>query len=522
MTAIKQYFPSNEHSLSYPDKINAAFEILERSKNLQAPAIYSETAIWTYQNFIEKINKIANYLSTNFKLQPGTRILLNGFSSPYLAATWFAILKLGCIAVTTVSMLRERELSSIIELSHSALIIADFKNNEEILKAAAKIHFLKRVVFFNSKDENTLENLIEKESIEFSAFSTNADDFAILAFTSGSTGKPKGTLHTHRDLMYICDCFPKDILKVQSTDIICGTPPLAFTYGLGGMLLFPLRYGAATVLLDKLSPENLLAAIEKYKVSISFSSATAYRLMLPLLHKYKLESLKKCVSAGEPLPKSTFHLWQEKTGIKIIDGIGSTEMLHIFISAAEDQIKPGTTGKPIPGYQAKIIDENGKELPNNTIGLLSIIGPTGCQYLEKDLEEKYVKNGWNMTGDLYQKDEQGYFHFHSRADDLILSSGYSISGVEIENVILEYPEVEECAVVGIPDETRGHLIKAYIKLKNSEELEEILKDISGFIARNIKDFVRENLAIYKCPHIVEFVHNLPRNPVGKVQKFKLK
>ena len=519
---IKGYFTSNENIISYPSVLNITAEIFNGISYPHTPAIHFENGSLTYQQLLEKVNQVANYLSNNYKVTPGTRILLNGFNSRYLAISWLAVLKLGCIAVTTVSLLKERELDSVLELSDAELIIFDANNKEEILKVAEKHNILDKTIFFNSGENNSLEYLIEDEAVSFDPIKTFADDIAIIAFTSGSTGIPKGTLHTHRDLMYICDCFPKDILKIRSTDIICGTPPLAFTYGLGGMLLFPLRYGASVVLIDKLSPEKLLVAIEKYQVTICFSSPTAYKLMLSLLLRYSIKSLKKCVSAGEHLPTHTFEQWKKLTGISIIDGIGSTEMLHIFISTEAQYIKPGATGKPIPGYLAKIVDEEGNELAPNKIGLLAVIGPTGCQYLDKNQQQKYIRNGWNITGDLYYKDEDDYYYFYARADDAIISSGYNIAPTEIENIILEYPNIEDCIVVGVLDSMKGHLIKAYVKLKNCENLSNLPENESDALISNIKNHVKSKLAIYKCPHQIEFTDSIPRNLVGKVQKYKLR
>lgn len=367
----KKYYSSYPNPITYPSKFNCAYEILEKNANLSKPAIYFSEGYWTYQELIEKVNKIANFLSKRKGIVPGDKTLLHGFNSPILAACWFAIIKIGAICITTCSQLREREISAIIEQAPPKLIISDIVAREEVLKASDS--HLKETIFFNAKNHpNSLENLIKNEAAVLSAHISNANDTAIIAFTSGSTGKPKGTLHSHQDIMYICDCFPKDILKTSSEDIFCGNPPLAFTYGLGGMLLFPLRYRAATVLLDKLSPENLLKTIEKFKVTTVFSSPTGYRLMLEHYNKYNIGSLKKCVSAGEHLPAKTYLNWHEKTGLQIIDGIGSTEMLHIFISTPVDQIIPGSTGKPIPGYEAKIIDANGIEVSPGTVGFLAV------------------------------------------------------------------------------------------------------------------------------------------------------
>jgi 2-aminobenzoate-CoA ligase len=503
--------------MTYPNKLNCAYEIFKQNELSDKVAIYFKDGAWTYHDLTKKINKISHFLSHSLMVKPGDRILLNGFSSPMLAACWFAIIKIGAICVATSSSLKERELASIISQSGTTLAIVDAAIPNEVEKAQISAPALEKIIFFNSIQAETLETRIADLPESFAAHSSNKNDIALIAFTSGSTGKPKATLHSHQDVMYICDCFPKDILETSANEIFAGTPPLAFTFGLGGALLFPLRYGASAVLLDRLSPENLLKAISDFKVTTCFSSPTGYRLMLEHIERYDIHSLQKCISAGEHLPKKTFEAWLKKTNIKIIDGIGSTEMLHIFISASPNQIIPGATGTPIPGYEAKIIDEHGAELKNGEIGLLAVRGPTGCKYLEPEIEKKYRIDGWNLTGDLFSKSDDGYYWYHSRADDMIISSGYNISGTEIEEVLLEHPDVLESAVVGIPDELRGQLIKAYVKLKPTAQFNQNDQEKTS-----LQSFVKTKLAIYKCPHLITFIDEIPRNSTGKIQRFALK
>ncbi|HEX7183741.1 MAG TPA: AMP-binding protein, partial [Thermoanaerobaculia bacterium] len=361
-----------------------------------------------------------------------------------------------------------------------------------------------------------LESLMRGKPATFDNCDTAADDTALIAFTSGTTGQGKGTMHFHRDVLAVCDCFPPYVLKPEPDDVFCGSPPFAFTYGLGGLILFPMRIGASALLLEQASPPHLLQGIQDHRATICFTAPTAYRAMTGLVKGFDISSLRKCVSAGETLPRPTFETWERETGIKIIDGIGSTEMLHIFISASGEDIRPGSTGKPVPGYQAKLVDEEGNDVPAGAIGRLAVQGPTGCRYLDNpERQRAYVQNGWNLTGDSYVMDEDGYFWYQARTDDMIISAGHNISGPEVEAVLLDHPSVAECGVVGVPDEERGHIVKAYVVLR------------SGFAAspdlvKELQAFVKSEIAPYKYPRAIEFVDTLPRTETGKLQRFRLR
>jgi 2-aminobenzoate-CoA ligase len=363
--------------------------------------------------------------------------------------------------------------------------------------------------------ERSLDALMARQPASATACDTAADDICLISFTSGTTGVPKGTIHFHRDVLAICDCFPRHVLKSGADDLFIGTPPLAFTFGLGGLLLFPLRVGAAAVLLEKLTPEALLQAIEKYRATICFTAPTFYRQMATLAGKYDLSSLKKSVSAGEALPVATREAWQQATGLRMIDGIGATEMLHIFISAAGDEIRPGATGKPIPGYRACVLDNKGQPVGPGIVGRLAVKGPTGCRYLDDPRQRDYVLNGWNLTGDAYEMDADGYFFYRSRTDDMIISAGYNIAGPEVEDALLRHPAVAECGVVGKPDEERGQVVEAHVVLKPGFEP-------SPEMAAQLQDFVKEQIAPYKYPRSIRFLTSLPRTETGKLQRFKLR
>ncbi|HJU66056.1 MAG TPA: AMP-binding protein, partial [Gemmatimonadaceae bacterium] len=372
-----------------------------------------------------------------------------------------------------------------------------------------------RTVPFTGAGES-LEALAREKSPEFDAVETAADDVAIIAFTSGTTGQAKGTMHFHRDILAICDCFPRYVLRASPDDLFCGSPPLAFTFGLGGILLFPMRIGASTLLLEQAAPPQLIKGIQDFRATVCFTAPTAYRAMTPLVKDHDIKSLRKCVSAGEALPLATFEAWREATGLSIIDGIGSTEMLHIFISAREDEIRPGSTGRAVPGYEAKLVNDEGEDVELGAIGRLAVRGPTGCRYLaDPERQRGYVQNGWNLTGDSYRMDADGYFWYQARSDDMIISSGYNLSGPEVENVLLEHPCVQECGVVGVPDDERGQIVKAYIVLRAGYEG-------NAATIKELQEFVKAELAPYKYPRSIEFVESLPRTETGKLQRFRLR
>jgi len=528
-------------TLDYPKRLNAAVELLDRMVDKgfgSRPCLRAEgvlwkhtidpdgghpvaypaptTEVWTYAELLARANRIANLLVSELGLVPGERVLLRDANTPMMAACWFAVVKAGGVAVATMPLLRARELAYIIEKARVryALCAKDLVGELEAARPHAPT--LEKLVLFGSEAPEGLEARLQKHGAEFANIATSHDDVALIAFTSGTTGAAKGTMHFHRDLLAICDCFPPYLLKPGPDDIFCGSPPIAFTFGLGGMLLFPMRVGASTLLLPKVTAEGLLQAIQRHRCTICFTAPTLYRAMTELAPKFDLHSLKKCVSAGETLPLPIFEGWLRATGIKIIDGIGSTEILHIFISTAGDDIRPGATGKPIPGYQAKVVDETGAEVPPGTIGRLAVRGPTGCRYLDMPEQQmKYVQNGWNLTGDAYRRDADGYFWYQARTDDMIISAGYNISGPEVEAVLLDHPKVLECAVIGSPDTERGEVVKAFVVLRPGVAEDESLRTA-------LQDYVKAEIAPYKYPRAIEFVASLPRTETGKVQRFRLR
>jgi 2-aminobenzoate-CoA ligase len=510
----------------YPARLNAAASLLDGPIECgwgDQPALVNDEASCTYAQLAAQANRIAHVLVHDMKLVPGNRVLLRGANTPMMAACWLGIVKAGMVAVATMPLLRAKELDQVITKANVKAAICDFKLSTELLLAQEMSSALKRTVFFSSSNDiahnANLDALALNKPATFEACDTARDDVALIAFTSGTTGVPKGTMHYHSDVLAMCDLFPRHVLKPKSSDVFCGTPPLAFTFGLGGMLTFPLRVGASTLLLEGLTPEKLLLAIARHKATVCFTAPTFYRQMALLIQsapdKYDISSLQKCVSAGEALPDATRTLWRTTTGLEMIDGIGATEMIHIFIAAAGADVKPGTIGKVVPGYEAKIVDDKLRELPRGHIGKLAVRGPTGCRYLADDRQKVYVKNGWNLTGDTFLQDEDGYFVYQARSDDMIISAGYNIAGPEVEAALLQHHAVAECGVVGLADEERGQIVKAFVVLKEGVTANEAT-------VASLQTFVKESIAPYKYPRAIEFVAALPRTETGKLQRFKLK
>jgi 2-aminobenzoate-CoA ligase len=505
--------------LRYPTKLNAAVELLDAMVDRgfgSHPCLREPGESWSYAQLLEHANRIANRLVSE-GMVPGERVLLRDFNSSMMAACWFAVLKAGGIAVTTMPQLRARELNLMIQKARPRFALCAGSLSEELMKAQELAQALEKVIPYEDREAG-LPTAFAGQSSDFANLGTSHDDVALIGFTSGTSGEPKATMHFHRDLLAVCDTFSKHVLQPDANDIFCGSPPLAFTFGLGGLLLFPLRIGASTLLLPKATAAELLGAIERHRCTVCFTAPTLYRAMLEHVGEFDLSSLKKCVSAGETLPLETFEAWRNATGIRIIDGIGSTELLHIFISASGDEIRPGATGRPIPGFEAQVVDDSGRSVPANTIGRLAVRGITGCRYLDApDQQRKYVQNGWNLTGDAYRMDADGYFWYQGRTDDMIVSSGYKISALEIEATLMNHPKVAECAVVGSPRADRGEIVKAFVVVK---------KDAGAMdhetLRRELQDYVKAQIAPYKYPRAIEFVSELPRTSTGKLQRSRLR
>lgn len=503
--------------LHYPERLNCADPLLDcwvAEGQGDRVALRAPRQTWTYRQLWGRANQVARVLVEDLGLQPGNRVLLRAPNNPTLAACWFGVVKAGGVVVTTMPLLRAKELVDILTKAQVTHVFCDARLREELEAAVARCPWVREVRYFGSEAPGSLESLMAGKPEHFENVATFAHDPALVAFTSGTTGTPKGCVHFHRDVLAICDTFARHVLRASPDDVFAGSPPLAFTYGLGGLLLFPLRIGASSVLLERAGPEELLEGLEAFGATVCFTAPTAYRAMLARLQG-RFGRLRKCVSAGEALLASTRLQWREATGIEIIDGIGSTEMLHIFISHTEEQAKPGATGKPVPGYRACVLDPEGQPLPAGTVGRLAVKGPTGCRYLDDPRQKEYVQGGWNVTGDAYVVDEEGYFVYQARTDDLIVSAGYNISPAEVEEALLTHPAVAECGVVGVPDPERGQVVRAYVVLRpgygEGRELAHVLQE-----------HVKARLAPYKYPRQVEFVSALPRTETGKLQRFRLR
>ncbi|MES2098830.1 MAG: AMP-binding protein [Pseudomonadota bacterium] len=510
--------------LQFPAQLNCADELLDRHIAegrgervcLRAPGGLQ----WSYADLQRHANRIANVLMHELGLVPGNRVLLRAANKPMLVACWFAVMKAGGIAVGTMPLLRAKELGQIIEKGHVMHALCDVALRAELDTAAAQHPLLVHTLHFGDAAADGLEARMARQPDQFDNVATAADDTCLLAFTSGTTGQPKATMHFHRDVMASCVCFPAHVLRATADDVFIGSPPLAFTFGLGGLTLFPMSIGASTVLLEKASPPDLLDAIGRFNATVLFTAPTSYRAMATGARERNVSAplggpLRKCVAAGEALPAATRALWREATGIEIIDGIGATEMLHIFISADEATARPGATGVAIPGYRACVMDAQGNEAPRGTIGRLAVKGPTGCRYLDDARQANYVNGGWNYTGDAYRQDADGYFHYQSRTDDMIVSSGYNIAAPEVEEVLLTHPGVAECAVIGVPDAERGQIVKAFVVLRDSHAA-------GDATVRALQDFVKAAVAPYKYPRAIEFRAALPRTETGKLQRFRLR
>jgi 2-aminobenzoate-CoA ligase len=488
--------------LAYPERLNAADALLEHD----GPCVHGDDATWSYEELRERSGRVARVLVEDMGLVPGNRVLLHGPNTPELIACWCGILRAGGIVVATMPLLRARELVKVIAKAQVSHALVDGPLAAEVEAARAQRPVLTAVRRFEE---------VEGRDGAFESVATFADDVALIAFTSGTTGEPKGCTHMHRDLLATCDTFGRHILDPQPDEVFSGTPPLAFTFGLGGLVLFPLRFGASTAPCAKPGPDALLEAIGRHGITTLFTAPTGYRAMLGKATGGQLDTLRVCVSAGEPLPASVSEAWFARTGIRIIDGIGSTEMLHIFIASRPEDAKPGSTGTAVPGYEAMIVDAAMNPLPPGEIGRLAVRGPTGCRYLDDPRQSSYVVNGWNLTGDAFRMDEDGYFWFQARTDDMIISAGYNISGAEVESALLEHPAVSECAVVASPDEERGHVVKAFVVTAPDATPGDAL-------VAELQAHVKARIAPYKYPRRVEFIDALPRTPTGKVQRTRLR
>ena len=499
----------------YPDRLNCAAALLDEviaEHGGDRRCLLTPTGeVWTYEALRSTANQIAHVLIDEYGVVPGNRVLLRGPNNPWLVASWFGVLKAGAVAVTTMPILRKREIDQIDQIASIDLALCDHRFLDDLEAAGLDT----TVVPYGGSADADLAQQVPQKPVDFEEVQTAGDDVALLAFTSGTTGRPKATMHFHRDVLAIADTFSRHVVKPVPEDLFTGTPPVAFTFGLGGAVVFPLRVGAATLLIEKAAPLELAALIAEHGVTICFTAPTAYRAILAGGKADSLRTLRRAVSAGEHLDEATWRMFHAATGIGIIDGIGSTEMLHVFIGSADEDIRPGSTGRTVPGYIARIVDESGNEVPDGTPGRLAVKGVTGCRYLADPRQKVYVENGWNITGDTFTRDDDGYFWYHARNDDMIVSSGYNIAGPEVEEAVLTHPDVADCAVVGQPDEARGQVVTAYVVVREGA--------VAGDeLAAQIQAHAKGEIAPYKYPRSVQFLDELPRTATGKLQRFRLR
>ena len=505
----------------YPEYINAGVELTDRMVERgfgDNTALIGNGRHRTYKELADWSNRIAHALVENYGVKPGNRVLIRSANNPAMVACWLAATKAGAVVVNTMPMLRPGELTKIVDKAEISLALCDTRLMDDLVACAKSSRFLKKIIGFDGtiNHDAELDRMALSKSVKFEAVKTGRDDVALLGFTSGTTGEPKATMHFHRDILIIADGYAKEVLNVTPADVFVGSPPLAFTFGLGGLAVFPLRFGAAATLLENASPPNMIEIIQTYKATVCFTAPTAYRAMLAAMDKgADLSSLRAAVSAGETLPAPIYEGWMVKTGKPMLDGIGATEMLHIFITNRFADCRPACTGKPVTGYQARIVDEAMEDVPRGTVGRLAVRGPTGCRYLADDRQKKYVRDGWNLTGDSFWQDENGYFHFAARSDDMIISSGYNIAGPEVEAALLSHPDVAECGVVGAPDEERGQIVQAHVVLAQGVAR-------SNETVKRLQDHVKATIAPYKYPRSIVFIDALPKTQTGKIQRFRLK
>ena len=505
----------------YPDRLNVGVELTDA---MVAKGFGDHTALIgngrrrTYKELSDWTNRLAHALVEDFNLQPGNRVLIRSANNPAMVACWLAATKAGAVVVNTMPMLRAGELSKIVDKAQVSHALCDSRLTDELDSCATGNPTLQYVIAFDgtANHASPLDTAALEKPVKFDAVATSCDDVALLGFTSGTTGAPKATMHFHRDLLIIADGYGAEVLGVTETDVFVGSPPLAFTFGLGGLAIFPLRFGAAATLLENASPPNMIDIIEKHKATVCFTAPTAYNMMLLAMEDgADLSSLRAAVSAGETLPKPVYDMWLAKTGKPILDGIGATEMLHIFISNRFGDHRAACTGKPVTGYEAKVVDENMNEMPQGEVGRLAVRGPTGCRYLADDRQSGYVTDGWNITGDSFSQDQDGAFHFAARNDDMIISSGYNIAGPEVEAALLAHRDVVECAVIGVPDAQRGSIVQAHVVLSDGLKA-------SDTLTKALQDFVKTQIAPFKYPRSVVFTDSLPKTPTGKIQRFLLR
>ncbi|MFJ6634799.1 AMP-binding protein [Streptomyces sp. NPDC091376] len=503
--------------LRYPERLNCGAELLDVTIGrfgAARPAFRDgRGTVWTYGELRDRVDRLAHVLTGELGVVPGQRVLLRGPTTPWLAACWLAVMKAGGVAVTVLAQQRSQELAVMCEMARVTHALCDVRCVDDLVKA--EVPGL-RIAAFGGDAPDDLLRLAEGKPSSFRAVETAADDVALIAFTSGTTGRPKGCMHFHRDVLAVADTFSARVLRPTPDDVFAGSPPLGFTFGLGGLVVFPLRAGASALLLEQAGPKQLLPAIAEHRVSVLFTAPTAYRVMLDELAGHDVTSLRRCVSAGENLPAGTWRAWHERTGLRLINGIGATELLHIFISAADGDIRPGTTGVPVPGWDARVVDgESGEPVPDGEPGLLAVRGPVGCRYLADPRQSVYVRDGWNVTGDTYVREPDGWFRYVARADDMIVSAGYNVAGPEVEDALLAHPDVVEVAVVGRPDELRGQIVAAYVVVRDGVARDEAVAGV-------LRDFVKTRLVPYKCPRVIVFLDALPRTPTGKLQRFRLR
>lgn len=508
-----------------PERINLTSYYLD--SNLvhgrgRKTAVYFEGRTISYSQIAKLTNRVGNAL-LELGVEAEDRVLMALNDSPEFIASWFGIIKIGAVATDVYSYLQPKDYEYFLNYTRAKVAIADSYTMEKIEGVAAKAKYLKHLVIVGKPRDKKIfsfHDLIGKASDVLDAEDTHADDVALWKFTSGSTGQPKGVALTHRNSIYNFLCYGKQVLQYKESDITLSVPKLFFGYARDAGVVYAFGAGAAAAIFSERStPEKLFEMMEKYRPTVLINVPTMINSMIesPGAKSRDLSSLRFATSAGEALPAELYHRWKETFGVEVLDFIGSAELYHGYLSNRLGDVRPGSLGKVVPGYEAKIIDEKGNELPNDKVGELCIKGQSaGLLYWnEYEKTRKTFRGDWVHTGDLFKRDRDGYYWFMGRGGDLLKVGGIFVAPLEIENCLLAHPAVKECAVIGVPD-AKG-LIKPMAFLVTKDNVKP-----SDSLAKEIQDYVKNTLAPYKFPRRVKFMDELPKDDRGKIKKRALK
>ncbi len=539
LSLIERYGPPRElwprfgldfpEAREWPAKLNIAEVLVDDNlKRGDKPAILYEDRQIKYRELQLMINKFGNALKV-LDVKPYDRVMLRLPNIPEFIVSSLAVQKLGAVSVPTFTLLKAKELSYIASDCEAKVLITTPSLLEDVEKAKGELKTIRHIVLADAKPSEVeapyiaFDYLMDdfKEATGLEPVRVDQDEVTLLLYTSGTTGPPKGCIHTHRHYLAVADCYAKNVLQAREDDVWGGPPTMAFAYGHTGLICNPLRHGATTSLVGsgRFEPASMFQLIEKHGISVFYGVPTAYRTMVALKHergKYDFSSLRVCVTAGEPCPPSLYYTIKEFFGCEVLEHMGCTELFNGFISTRFGQVKPGSMGLAVPGYDVRILGDDGNEVKTGEVGHLAVAGPIGIRYWKlPEKQAESVRNGWNHTGDMAYKDEEGFFWFASRSDDIIKTAAYRVSPHEVEEALIKHGAVAEAGVIGVPDLERGQIIKAFIVLKPDHKP-------SSRLEEELRVFVKDQIAPYKAPKEVEFVKELPKTETGKIRRAELK